>query len=373
MKHLLKPYMLRNCLIFLFFILSFRINAIEVENLYSAKVVVNSQSSSDRNKALKMALSGVITKVGGKKIEHPLVSQAIKNYNRYVNQYQYIRSNDITYLNVSFSEEKINRLFKESDLAIWGSLRPQVMVWVVEESGFERNLVSATSNSLLPQTIDEFSELRGLPLTMPIMDLTDLSALTITDVWGRFAHPVAQASARYLAEAVVVIRISNNSLLSEQDESLECQPLCQTASQVLDWSLIADAQNAHSQIFSEQYQGDDVLLMLNKALADITDIIYQQYALSTSNSNEFLIDVANIEDLTSLIAVSDFLSELSAVESVQLVSAQGTNRRFKLSLIGSEQALLASLKLSEELNRYIDPLAGPADINEVAVFYWGKK
>lgn len=372
MKHLLMPYMLRNCLIFLFFILSFSVNAIEVENLYSAKVVVSSQSAADRVRALKNALEGVITKVGGKKIEHPLVSQAIKNYNGYVNQYQYIRSNETTYLNVSFNETKINNLFKQSDLAIWGRLRPQVMVWVIEENGLERNLLSATSTSTIPSAIDDFSQLRGLPLVMPIMDLTDLSALTTTDVWGRFAQPVAQASARYLAEAIVVIRISNNSLVVEQEE-LDCQPLCQAQPKVLDWSLMADAQDEYSQIFSQQYQGDDVLVMLNTALSEITDVIYQQYALSTSNSNEFLIDVANIDNLVDLIAVSDFLAELSAVESVQLVSAQGSNRRFKLSLIGSQQALLASLKLSEELNQYIDPLAGPAQKNEVAVFFWGQK
>jgi hypothetical protein len=365
--------MFRNCLIFLFFVLSFRINAIEVENLYSAKVIVSSQSASDRNKALKKALRAVIVKVGGKKIEHPLVSQAIKNYNKYVNQYQYLRNDNVIYLNVSFNEEKINSLFKQSDLAIWGRLRPQVMVWVVEENGFTRNLLSSTSDSLIPNSIDEFSQLRGLPLTMPIMDLTDLSALTITDVWGRFALPVAQASTRYLAEAVVVIRISNSSLMAEQDENNECQPLCRAKGSVLDWSLMADAQDQYSQVFSEQYQGDNVLLMLNRALSDITDIIYQQYALSTSNSNELNIDVANIASLEDLIAVSEFLSELSAVESVQLVSVHGSNRRFKLSLIGSQQALLASLKLSEELNQYIDPLAGPADKNQVAVFYWGKK
>ncbi|WP_268875395.1 DUF2066 domain-containing protein [Cognaticolwellia mytili] len=365
--------MFRNCLILLIFILSFRINAIEVGNLYSAKVLVTSQSASDRNKALKKALGGVIMKIGGKKIEHPLISQAIRNYNEYVNQYQYLRSDNVTYLNVSFNEEKINSLFKQSDLAIWGRLRPQVMIWVVEEDGFERKLLSSTSNSLIPKAIDDFSQKRGLPLIMPIMDLTDLSALTITDVWGRFAHPVAQASTRYLAEAVVVLRISSNSVMLEQDENSACQPLCQTKPLVLDWSLMADAQEQHSQIFSEQYQGDDILLMLNKALADITDIIYQQYALSTTNSNEFQMDVANIESLDELIAVSDFLSELSAVESVQLVGVQGSNRRFKLSLIGSQQALLASLKLSEELNRYIDPLAAPVSKDQIAVFYWGTK
>ena len=372
MKHLLMLYMFRNCLIFLCFVLPLNISAIEVGNLYSAKVAVATQSAGDRNQALKDALRAILVKVGGKEIEHPLFTQAIKNYNQYVTQYQYIRSNDKVLLNVSFDETKVNQLFKASDLAIWGRLRPQVMVWLVEEDGFERQIMSATSNSQLPKTINDFSQLRGLPLVMPIMDLTDLTSLSLTDVWGRFSQHVAQASARYMAEAVVVIRVSNSSLINGQDDSEDC-PLCQKPSLAVDWSLMTDAQSEHAQIFSEQYLGDNVEQLLISALSDITDIIYQQYALSTTNSNEFQIDVANIASLGDLIAVSDFLSELSAVQSVQLVSVKGTNRRFKLSLIGSHQSLLASLKLSEQLNRYVDPLAAPEDIGQVPVFYWGKR
>ncbi|MBA6297137.1 DUF2066 domain-containing protein [Colwellia sp. MB02u-9] len=372
MKHMLMLNMFRNYLIFLCLVLPLKISAIEVENLYSAKVAVASQSNGDRNQALKNALRAILVKVGGNDIDHPLITKAINNYSMYVTQYQYIRTNNKVLLNVSFNEAKINQLFKASDLPIWGQLRPQVMVWLVEEDGFKRKIISATSNSLLPRVIDDFSQLRGLPLVMPIMDLTDLNALTLTDVWGRFSKPVAQASARYMAEAVVVIRVSNSSLVADQNDLLDC-PQCQVNSLAVDWSLMTDPQNEHVQMFSEQYLGNNVDELLSAALSDITDIIYQQYALSTTNSHEFEIDVANIASLVDLIAVSDFLAELSAVQSVQLVSAKGTNRRFKLSLIGSQQALLASLKLSEQLNRYVDPLAAPEGTEQVPVFNWGKK
>lgn len=372
MKHMLKPYMFRNCLLFFCFVLPLNISAIEVENLYSAKVAVASQSNDDRNQALKSALSAMLMKVGGKKIDHPQVNQAVKNYNKYVTQYQYISDNNNVFLNVSFDEDKINQLFKDSDLAIWGRLRPQVMLWLVEEEGFERKIVSSTSSSSLPAVIDNFSQLRGLPVVMPIMDLTDVTALTLTDLWGRFSQPVAQASARYSAEAVVVIRLSNSSLVPTQEDTQDC-PLCQNHSLIVDWSLMTDAQSEHAQVFSKPYAGDNAEELLTAALSDITDIIYQQYALSTTNNNEFEIDVANIATLADLIAVSDFLADLSAVQSVQLISAKATSRRFKLALIGSKQSLFASLKLSEQLNRYIDPLAAPENSEQIPMFYWGKK
>jgi len=372
MKHLLIHSMFRNCLIFLCFALPLKISAIEVENLYSAKVAVASQSALDRNQALKNALRAIIVKVGGKDIEHSLIAQAIKNYSKYVTQYQYIRSDNKILLNVSFDEAKINRFFKDNDLAIWGRLRPQVMIWLVQEDGFERKIISSTSESTLPSTINDFSQLRGLPLIMPVVDATDRTELTLSDVWGRFLKPVAQASVRYMADAIVVIRVSNSSLVSSQNSILNC-PLCLTKNVVLDWSLMTDAQSQYAQTSSEQYMGDNVDELLVAALSDITNIIYQQYAFSTTKSNEFIIDVANIASLEDLITVSDFLLQLSAVESLQLVSVQGTNRRFQLSLIGSQQAFFASLKLSEQLNRYVDPLAAPESQEQVPVFYWGNK
>lgn len=371
MKHLLLLNMLRNCLVVLLFVFTTNIHAIEVENLYSAKVVIASQSTADRNKALRAALKAVVLKVGGKEIQHPIFSQALRNYNQYVSQFRYLRENDQLFINVSFNETKINDLFKQSDSAIWGQLRPQVVVWLIKENNLEREVISATSETSYPQMVASFSEQRGLPLLMPLMDLTDLTALSIADLWGRFSQPIRLASQRYAAEAVVVVRISNNSLLPEQDD--DCEAMCANPDVTLDWSLMPDINNEYTQVFSERYQGSDSAALLNQALTNITELIYQQYALSTDSSNEFEIDVANIATLTQLMEVTSFLEELSAVESVQLVQAKGENRRFKLSLIGTQQALLASLKLSGQISQYIDPLAGPAEPNQAPIFYWGSK
>ena len=70
----------------------------------------------------------------------------------------------------------------------------------------------------------------------------------------------------------------------------------------LDWGLIAGQQK-----LSQQYQGDDPQELLQDGLADITELIYQQYALSTTNQNDFVIDVANVDTLATYVDVFDFL------------------------------------------------------------------
>lgn len=401
--------MLKSLTFYLFFIVTVIFltpaQAVEVTDLYQASVAINSQTSGDRPSALKKALAAVMVKVGGKKsvLDNAVIKSALKNHQQYLSQYRYqnkpvridssaqsTRQQQQLFLIASFNEKKINSLFQQANLPLWGSLRPQVLLWLVEEQGFTRTIMANSTNSDLPFMVHDFSARRGLPMMMPLMDLTDASQLTISDIWGRFEQPVRAASARYFAEAIVVMRISNASLISQEaNNSLKtdapeqttknCGLLCIQPQQtpqsqqdyVLDWSLITNQQT-----FSQQYQGKERQELLQQGLDDITEQIYQYYALSTTSQHDFVIEVANVDSLATYAKVFDFLSNLSAVKSVALLSAKGQSRRFQLQLLGSVEALLASLKLNKQLKQYIDPLA---DINNetgkalTPVFYWGEK
>ena len=121
---------------------------------------------------------------------------------------------------------------------------------------------------------------------------------------------------------------------------------------------------------------DNPVMALQQGLADITEVIYQQYALSTTSNNKVVIDVANVDSLKTYVEVFDFLVELSAVKSVTLLSAKGELRRFELQLLGSAKALFASLKLNKQLKQYIDPLAEmnkEPGVESAPVFYWGSR
>lgn len=349
-------------------------SAIEVKDLYVSKIIVNSQTKAERNKALELAMKAVILKVGGQNssLEHPLIQDEIKLFNSYVRQYNYEQDNNINRLVVVFDETKINSLLVQANLAIWGRLRPKVLLWVVSEEGLIRKILSESTPTELPKLVDDFSNERGLPIIMPLMDLTDVNQISTSDIWGRFADPIKVASLRYNPEALVIVRISDNSLVEHNNNNSDCQPLCQQKSYAVDWSFISDSQNKNTLEFGKQYHGADELALLKQALSDITENIYQRYALSATTNNEMIIDVANIESFSSYITISSFLNDLSSVQTVKLISAQGTNRRFNLSLLGSKQSLLASLKLNKQLKQYIDPLADITP-NVVPVFYWGKQ
>mgnify|MGYP003624787269 CR=1 FL=1 len=382
------------------------IEAVEVKDLYQASVTINSRNNTDKAIALKEALAAVMVKVGGNKsvLENKMIKKSLNDYRLYLNQYRYqlktihsmkpVLENQTQtkqlFLLASFNEDKINQLFQQANLAIWGSLRPQVLLWLVNEDGLIRTIMSNSTNSNLPFMVNDFSDQRGLPIMMPLMDLTDANQITLSDIWGRFEQQVRKASSRYLAEAIVIMRISNSSLLASTPQANvepdNCGLLCtqttvEEQSYILDWSLLAWNLEGKQKRVSQQYQGSDQKELLQQGLAEITELIYQHYALSTTSNNDFTIEVANIDSLATYVDVFDFLTNLSAVKSVTLLNAEGASRRFNLQLLGSSDALVASLKLNKQLKQFIDPLARfnastlKNEVGELAIpiFYWGNK
>lgn len=354
--------------IFMLVLLLFSANllALEVRDLYQSHVVVESQDKVQRENAIKQALQSVLLKVGGKKsvLTHDVLKAAQKTASRYVSQYRYQQKKGQLSLVVNFNEDKVNKLFKDANLALWGSLRPQVLLWLIDEQGASRSIVASDADTAMSASINDFSTQRGLPITTPLMDLTDSENVVLSDFWGYFPEQIQQASLRYFADTIVVMRVSDSSLVPKREfadieaalESESCGLLCEQEEKVshnaLDWRMFTQGV-----LYTQKYQGVDKVTLINQGLSDITDLIYQSYALSTTAENNFVIEVNNVTSLKNDTQLFNFLSDLSAVKAVTLTSAQGDIRQFKLDLIGSRASFLATLKLNNKLTQQLDGLS----------------
>jgi len=384
-----------------FFVFSFPffVTAVEVKDLYQASVAIQTQNSSDRSSALKKVLAVVMLKVGGEKsvLNNPEIKKALVNYHLYLNKYRYQQKTqqlnsgqDIKtqekqlFLLASFNEHKVNLLFQKAKLPLWGSLRPQVILWLVEEQGFKRSIISESTDSNTSQQIKDFSEQRGLPIVMPLMDLTDSNQITITDIWGGFEESIKEASTRYLAEAIVVMRLSNSSLVDQNTINKfkknnnimkNCELPC-VQSQIENQPYVLDLSFTNqNQEFNKRYHGVSRQKLLNKGLTDVTELIFQHYALNGDNNNELIIDVANVDSLSTYVNVFTFLTDLSSVQNVILVQANGESRQFKLLLKGSKKTFLSSLKLSKWLVEFVNhsvDIHGDQESELPPLFYWTK-
>lgn len=330
-------------------------NAVEVNDLYQAQVVVDNQSDNVRRNAIKQAMFNVLVKVSGTEAvnENPVLKQAIRQPNNYFLQYRYESIDNKRYLVVDFDEDKVNNLFYQAEQAIWGRLRPQLLMWLVEEDGLSRKIISSSDDSVIAKKIKLLAKARGLPIIQPLMDLDDLNNISVAELWGRFIEPTYIAAERYSPEKILIVRVSNN--VNSHDESRY----------VIDWSIIEDQK----QLFSQPYEGENSETLLPQLVDDLTTHIYQQYALEVTIDNDILIDVNNISSLADYADVSSFLSELSSIQHVALTEVNNTHYRFKLTVTGSKSALLASLKLSRQLVQTIDLFKENTSAN-IPVFDW---
>lgn len=167
------------------------VSAAQVTDLYQGKA----PTSGDMTAAQSQALGDVLVKVTGKRdiLTQPDVVKALAAPADYVQQYSYQDIGSVKFLKADFNVAKVNALVGQSKFALLGPVRPQVAIWLVVDEG-ERRILPDQSGDGWSEALRTQTQAMGLPVSLPLMDLDDNMAVNATDVWGRFADPVLQAS-----------------------------------------------------------------------------------------------------------------------------------------------------------------------------------
>src|SRR3569832_254174 len=174
--------------------------AVEVTGLYEAEVPVMDQRAAARGDAARAALAEVLAKVTGAAgaARRPPFQPLLQQAEQWLQRYQYRATPGeptAQSLVASFDREAVNQRIYEAGLPVWGSNRPQILLWLAVEDGGGRTLVS------------EQARRHGLPISLPLLDLQDQNAASLGDVWGQFTEPVLRASERYQDDGVLLARI----------------------------------------------------------------------------------------------------------------------------------------------------------------------
>ena len=319
-------------------------SAVEVAELDKSAVKVTDRSQQEKNQALKQAMLNVVLKNTGNRetLSAPLVEQAIAEPSAYIRQFGYQEREGQQYLQASFDHTKIISLLRQAQLPVWGKQRPLTLLWLAQENDTQRELLNDSSLSESRGLIADFSEARGLPMLLPIMDLDDSMAISVNDVRGMFADEVAKASQRYHSDYFAMVSLDktidgqlsyNMALYPTSSEQPMVTPL------VTQMAQVADVNTALSAIFeaiSQYYVG--------------------RYAIADSGeANSTQLTFIDITDRQQLLAIETYLRQLSAVKSVSLTRLQGITAAFSLQLFGSEEDLYRLISLEPKI-RSIDKL-----------------
>lgn len=428
-------------------LVSGHVEATQVIQTNIAAIAVDDQSQRSQDSALKSAFKQVMIKITGNKdaLQNPGVKAALRTPQAYLRSYRFDFQEGETLYVAEFDKIKLNELLQREGLPLWGERRPETLLWMAtedSESG-ERQLLDETTPSVMREHLSAKAKERGLPLSFPLMDLTDRTTISIYDVWGRFVQSLTQASHRYSVDNVIGARVyknepgtvsevpgetarleqlqldatrgdsqdlatadlNDNPVAHESDYTAESaeQPYntdamseagdddsvegvtnvsmppftmdefttyAQRAEQgdyALDWVFVGGGKVSYGSIFA-----DDPATLVSLLVDAYSNYLSAQYAIipgaSDAEKVTITVSIANVNSVTSYANATAYLNSLSVVDSAALIQQEGSVATYTITLLGSAQDLINTVRLENKLRPVTDVYG---QVVESYTFYWG--
>lgn len=280
------------------------VHADVVKNLYLAEVPVESQDRKERQEAIGKGLREVLVRVSGQYavLTVPAIEAALKQPTRYVQRYRYqtrkIDEQTQLEIRVQFDETTVNKLIRDNNLPVWGRNRPVTLVWLAVDDRKGRKLITADKQGDDRAMLEQQAKQRGMPIRLPLYDLTDRAKLGVSDVWGNFEDRIMDASVRYQTDNVLVGRV---------------------------YKTYGDTWGGRWTLYSEgrrtdwESNGESMELALLPGVSSAADKLAQRYALvedTTISPDLVRIQVEGISGLPAYNRVSTYLDSLDVVSRV---------------------------------------------------------
>lgn len=327
-------------------------SAVEVHGLYQVEIPVPDQTHDSRLVAYRQALMDILVRVSGQSqvMMQRQFNEVLDDAWKFVQSYRY-RQMDIQeaqdkgldhpslLLVVNLDPEQINRLLRDAQRPIWGSVRPTTVAWVVVEQGGKRELLGAASSHPAKGILQRRAEMRGLPLQFPLLDLTDEQNVSVSDVWGGFTEPVKAASLRYSEDAVFFGRVFSRGRLW-----------------IGDWHLLVRGHETQWRL-----EGDSLASVLQPSVDVAVDDIALHYAQSTSvgeSSGYTRVKVWNVRSLSDYAAVIKYLEKQISVVNVIPEAVTDTSVVFRVRTEGKWSNVAKAISLGNILYPYNPDIAG---------------
>ncbi|WBA12369.1 DUF2066 domain-containing protein [Salinivibrio kushneri] len=302
-------------------------------DLYHASIPLDNGAQTSQQAAKKQGLSAVLTKVSGQRnlSDNPAVKQALQEVDSLITQLGYGEheqgADGATQrtLEVGFDSQQVREILRQAGLPLWGSPRPSVLVWLVDDRGLERQIIWEQSERPVIDELRQAAALRGLPVLIPVGDFDDLMAISSSDLWGGFIQPVEQASERYQPDGIVIAKLTDQGVR---------------------WQLFPEANQMQTN--QTRGQASDASAMIH-SLADYyaqqTGVILDQ----DEDSASVVIAIGGIESGDDYVALEKTLANLNAVQSVHLRKLNDDTLVFDAQLAASQQALIKELTANREV------------------------
>lgn len=303
------------------------------KQLYAAKIPVLNQSTDERSQAMQAALQQVLIKVSGNKgiVTLPIVKDQLAKADTLVQQYRYSRTSNYAPLSlqVSFEPTSIDKLIHQAGQGVWRQARPVIVTWVAVQDKQQTELLSADSDDSLVSLLQQDASDRGLNVSIPLLDLADLTSVDADMVLNKNYQPLQKASIRYRANTLMLIS------LSQDGDRWSGQ-----------WTLLYDDEPLSWKVSAASKEQ-----AIKMGMNNIADFLASRlsYAKEKQNDKSIVMTVSNVKSITDYVKLSDFLRGLRGVKKVEIAKVVPGEVSYKMELDSSVQGLIQLLAKNDLL------------------------
>ena len=175
-----------------------------ISGLYQVREPVEGQGSEARAQATGKALDTLVLRLTGdpKAVQDPALAALRKDPQQIINQVGTEAGPPESVL-VEFDPGSTERALRQAGLALWGSNRPSILGWWLNDSVEGSSLVG--DGQAVAEPLRRAAQHRGLPLRLPLADLQEQLVANAKLLEGNDPAPLREASERYGADALLAV------------------------------------------------------------------------------------------------------------------------------------------------------------------------
>ncbi|HBC3414746.1 DUF2066 domain-containing protein [Vibrio parahaemolyticus] len=326
--------------------LSLPVYALTQVDIYRAEVVIDSEQNDGESAAREQGMKDVIVRATGSQssLSNPVIQKALSSSSHYISQLGKSQVDGKASLKMLFNSGQIQSLLTQAQLPSWSPNRANILVWLVEEQDYDRAIAWEHSDSVNVAALKKATEARGLPITIPVGDFDDVTGVNTSDLWGGFIEPISQASQRYPADAVLIIRA--------QGEQIRWTLYDQAPAKIID---------AQTSPHSGSATGADAISAMVDGIADYY-ASKNAVVVSGKSSKAVNVKVLNVTSAADFFRLENALTKLNSVAGTEIKRVQGSELTLTIHLLASQQAFEQEASSISQLMEFEDPLG---DVEEV--------
>lgn len=328
-------------------LIPFTASAKTTVDVYHAEVVLTNQKHA-RSIAWGQGLEQVLVKASGNAniANNAVVKKALRDGSDYLAKFKYGTLNGEQSLDMQYNPKQINLLLSQANASVWPKERENVLVWLVQDDDVERQIGWEQSGLESVAALQTSADQSGLPITLPLGDMDDLTKISAPDLWGSFPEPLEAASTRYPVDSVLVLKVGQHAEGSEVNWQL--------------YDVAPDSITASAKPPVTGVETGDVAQAIDQAI----DRVSAYYAKKNKPSATQVADDAvwanfsGIQSAKSFFMLEKALMALESVATVQVHSAQGDSVTFQVQLLSNKadfEKQVAELKGIEQTTAPVEP------------------